>query len=903
MRRPCLIALLLISLAISLFYGQVGLAQSISHTAGYESAHALPQCVDITVNDPDHPADKGWYFDPDRGVWIQDLTAAPPEYNLKPTDPPPAPPEPVEPNPAPTDPPAPSRSVVTFNHYTSSNTLMSSTSQTFQVSSDMEVYPVSPYVLSIPGYTFDAARTASSFTVYRGSSTTVNIYYKSNEDVTPSRTPIPTPTKPGPGPSPTNPKPPTPQPQPPTPTQPIWDDFPTVPVGDETEDWDPGNGQNGPIMIIHVLDRDSDESLGPDIVIPNLPMGTEVMSSDIAPDIPGYVLDTSMTPASFIQNNIFAENGLFYGPDYFGDLPHPFDWGFGFDPKPYEIPEDGPHGTPEDDPLCPDCPGQNSVNDPTSPWFIPDAPSQPCVACKQGTLCEQVPVGTCDPLPNQFVVKPSASNAFPQPSKTQKAGKLTGIKWDERYGVIVYGFDLAGAVTALTAAEQGATVVLIDKAPAEEIGGYARYTAQNLIFAKDKAEFRKFVDAWNEGFDHVEPAILDAYANGAERLPHWLVEHGAHPYLMPRVQYDELDGSAGAGLLRLSEKASYDQAVFKLVVEAMQPYNRKQIFYMGESQVTDLLQDPKTRTVVGVKVHSNKLNKDFNFRAKGGVVLAGGGFENNEEMIEDNLVLPKIISKYAKWDDGDAIKLAMRAGAELWHMGNVSGYELHLKEVTDHLQYRNPLQGLKQYQLGGRSCFVVGADGRRFMDEGALVRSGHVYQNDEWRIQQLPQEAWAILDHEGLTKLPLAQHFSEDNMQEVADGEILEAADLESLAQALKIDPEALEQQFMDYQEFCDYGYDPQCGRRSENLFALSEEGPYYAVSLAPVLEATLGGPERNASCEIMDTKGEIISHLFGAGSLGSIFPNIFPQGADLTEAIISGQIAGSNAAKLAKGK
>lgn len=43
---------------------------------------------------------------------------------------------------------------------------------------------------------------------------------------------------------------------------------------------------------------------------------------------------------------------------------------------------------------------------------------------------------------------------------------------------------------------------------------------------------------------------------------------------------------------------------------------------------------------------------------------------------------------------------------------------------------------------------------------------------------------------------------------------------------------------------------------------------------------------------------GEVIHRLFGAGSLGSIFPSIFPKGADLTEALVFGQISGVNAAQ-----
>ncbi|MDD7402004.1 MAG: FAD-binding protein [Eubacteriales bacterium] len=154
------------------------------------------------------------------------------------------------------------------------------------------------------------------------------------------------------------------------------------------------------------------------------------------------------------------------------------------------------------------------------------------------------------------------------------------------------------------------------------------------------------------------------------------------------------------------------------------------------------------------------------------------------------------------------------------------------------------------------------------------------------------------MDEKGLTQAPLAQGWSQDNLAEVAAGKIIKADSLEALAQAIKLDPADLEDQFADYQSFCQDGWDSQFGRRPQNLLPLEENGPYYAIPLTPVLEATLGGPRRNTACQVLDTKGEIIPRLYSAGSLGSFFPNLFPQGADLSEAVITGQIAGVNALK-----
>ena len=60
------------------------------------------------------------------------------------------------------------------------------------------------------------------------------------------------------------------------------------------------------------------------------------------------------------------------------------------------------------------------------------------------------------------------------------------IEWDAEYDVVVAGFGGAGAVSAITAADAGAKVLLLEKAPEGEAGGNTRYAAQIQLTPIDR---------------------------------------------------------------------------------------------------------------------------------------------------------------------------------------------------------------------------------------------------------------------------------------------------------------------------------------------------------------------------------------------------------------------------------
>ena len=65
-----------------------------------------------------------------------------------------------------------------------------------------------------------------------------------------------------------------------------------------------------------------------------------------------------------------------------------------------------------------------------------------------------------------------AAHADEAPANSDLASTFEGtVSWQAEYDVVVVGFGGAGANTAIAAADEGASVLLIDKAPEAEAGG------------------------------------------------------------------------------------------------------------------------------------------------------------------------------------------------------------------------------------------------------------------------------------------------------------------------------------------------------------------------------------------------------------------------------------------------
>ena len=309
-------------------------------------------------------------------------------------------------------------------------------------------------------------------------------------------------------------------------------------------------------------------------------------------------------------------------------------------------------------------------------------------------------------------------------------------------------------------------------------------------------------------------------------------------------------------------------------------------------------------TVIGVII--NKEGADVKIKVNGGVVLACGGFEHNQEMISSYLQMPYVHQQGGLYNDGDGIKMALSAGADLWHMSNSAGFTWTHKRP--HLDTVSLFGG-----PNSKSGIFVGLGGDRFMNEAAAARHGRIYIGGRWISTPMPLPAYLVQDADQLAAgNKLVSAFSDGYVDELATGEVLMGETLEELAEAIrnseggKDAPDFSTERFVAtvaaYNKRYDAGEDADYGRPFSTMVPV-KTGPFYATKIGPTYFNTQGGPRKNKFGQVINTEGLPIEGLFEAGEMGSIFCDMYNGGGNLGETMAFGRISGTNAAKRAKGE
>lgn len=519
-------------------------------------------------------------------------------------------------------------------------------------------------------------------------------------------------------------------------------------------------------------------------------------------------------------------------------------------------------------------------------------------------------------------------------AETQPANTGEQTNWDFETEVLVVGFGGAGSVAAVTAHEAGAEVLILEKA-AHSGGGNSSVSGANIctILDVDKA-----VEYMSEGCQGTTPeSVLRAWAEEGATTLEWLDERD--------IGYTDRESSVGfkglphgddeiARTIILSDPDDKNHAGGNYFIEwARQYMDDNGIEVKFDMRATDLVQDPITKEVLGVKAQNG--DAEVAIRATKGVVLATGGFEANEEMVA-NYVRPCPL-KPTGWplNTGDGHKMAQAIGADFWHMSNVAGSGYVFDEpdsIVGRTSFKNWVPN---------SAFIfVNRNGERFQCEHPSTYWSHISTlsyafHDETRSQpttayrDIPfyvvfdetlRSAGCLFPDTGkLAGLPLVpadlggqQHtWSEDNLEEVEMGWILKADTLEELAEAINahaaddrfaMTGESLAETVARYNGFCEAGADDDFGRpaaigEKQNLIALNNP-PYYAMRFMPCIISTCGGPAKNEKGQILDVKGQVIPRLYGAGVISHVAGFTYPfSGLNWSEVFNGGRIAGRNAA------
>ncbi len=455
--------------------------------------------------------------------------------------------------------------------------------------------------------------------------------------------------------------------------------------------------------------------------------------------------------------------------------------------------------------------------------------------------------------------------------------------------VLVIGCGAAGASAAIAAHDAGARVRVLEKTAAG--GGNARYSG-GFLFDVDDTVALEHLEALC--FGATDRDVLSAYAEGLHALPAWLEALGGHaPPVDPAAfggllpswphfpgaghvvyrQFETGDGAApGRGLWAMFEHALSARAIDVV------PGRAATELTVEKGRVTGAIAGGEA------------------IRARRGVILASGGFEYDRELREAYLPLHTVPVGH-DGNTGDTLRLAQQAGAALWHMSAFFGW----------LAFAHPdFPAAFTLDVHAPSFIYVDGDGRRFADETGWevhdkVRALTTYLPRRPNRPRMP--GYLIFDEaarlagplHGVVGTPNDYTWSADNAAELERGWIQRGDTAAELAAATGLDRGNLETTLDAYaQATCD-GRDDAFGRAPETLVALAP--PLYAIEIRPGLATASGGPRRDARARVLAPGGAPIPGLYAAGGAGSIWGHLTEHGGGLTDAIVFGRIAGTEAA------
>jgi succinate dehydrogenase/fumarate reductase flavoprotein subunit len=463
-------------------------------------------------------------------------------------------------------------------------------------------------------------------------------------------------------------------------------------------------------------------------------------------------------------------------------------------------------------------------------------------------------------------------------------------RWDEAVDVLVVGLGAAGAAAALEAAAAGAETLVLERAAG---GGGTSAMSGGVLYLGGGTPLQKacgFEDSAEEMFKYLmascgespDEAKLRLYCERSVEHYGWLVGRGVpfkpvfHHGVSGEPPND--DGLVWSG----SERA---WPFCELAVPAPRGHVPQMAHQAGPLLMRALMAAvaasparvaPNHRCVALVREPDGRVagavaetfGSERAIRARRGVVLATGGFIQNDAMLSAHQPRVRRCSFRvgAEGDDGSGIRLGVAAGADT----------LHMDAASISLPVTQPW-GLKR-------GILVDGHGQRFINEDVYYgRLG------EYALFRHDGRAWLVVDDTVFEKPTYPRKL-------VAVG-----ATPEELGRELGLPPGSLEAALALYNHHAARGEDPVFHKAAEYVTPLTTPpfGAFDCTTETSLYAAfTLGGLRTDPEGRALDPEGGPIAGLFAAGRCTSgLSVGGYSSGLSLGDGTFFGRRAGRAAA------
>ena len=432
-------------------------------------------------------------------------------------------------------------------------------------------------------------------------------------------------------------------------------------------------------------------------------------------------------------------------------------------------------------------------------------------------------------------------------------------------------FDQAAGVekTLATAAEKYAdneTITALAKTVSEQ---WAAYQANPTGYF-DSVELME-LDTMVGGKGINDPELVKTLCEGTADAIDWLDENG--------ITLHNVSSFGGASVKRIHRPVNEEGKVVS-VGAYMIPLLQENCEKRGIDIVLNTTVDTILTDANGAAVGVSGTDKDGNtvvVNAKS-VILATGGFGANLDMVTQyKPELAGFMTTNAAGAQGQGIEMATAIGA-----GTVDMDQIQIHPTVEANTAALITEGLR-----GDGAILVNANGERFVDE---VGTRDVVSAAE--IAQPGSYSWLIVDQAMADASSVIQGY-------IKKGYTKTGATYEELAKELDVDPATFANTMETWNSYVEAKNDPDFGRTS---FANQlNNGPYYAIKVTAGVHHTMGGVTINSATEVLKEDGTVIPGLFAAGEVtGGVHGANRLGGTAVADFVVFGRIAGESAANYA---
>ena len=444
--------------------------------------------------------------------------------------------------------------------------------------------------------------------------------------------------------------------------------------------------------------------------------------------------------------------------------------------------------------------------------------------------------------------------------------------------LIVVGGGGAGLIAALKAADQGASVIVIDKAGITGGNTNAAATGPNCAGSKVQEELGDTMTVDDFRAAQLEdplarPELVDALVDNSGEAIDWL--HDEHDIKFKLDDRNQGQVKADTGI-EGRDAPGTGQVVVKMATETLEGNPDAHIYL--NVRATELVVDGSGR-VTGVVAETPQGEVSFAGKA---VLLSAGGYGFNPELFcRENPELANCGSDEASHVTGDAILMAEQIGAQIVDISQVenSGFICTTRGISQYMGEAD-CGWMPEVHRGLPAGFFVNKEGIRFTNETELTRSLVLEQTDGYAFHIFPTERIMGGIERGIA---LGVVFAEDTPEALADK--LGITNAAALADAIAIWNKGAEQ-----------GEDLTYGRDDEGVIALGEKCRGYAFQ--NTIHYCMGGVLIDPETHVLDLDGNPIAGLYAAGeTTGGVHGSNRRDGSGIADSFIFGYIAGRNIA------